>query len=76
MITTGVKPSHDCQNAKALGNNEKITAAGLIAFGGHPDQDFQIQGIYTRQEPYLNFTVQFQQPLKDASDLLLRTTSY
>jgi len=56
--------------------NAKIAAIGLIAFGGHPDQDFQIQGIYTRHEPYLNFTVQFQQRLKDASDLLLRTTSY
>lgn len=56
--------------------NEKIAAAGLVAFGGHPQQDFQIQGICTRQEPYINFTVQFQQRLKDASDLLLRTTSY
>lgn len=56
--------------------NAKIASTGLVAFGGHPYEDFQIQGIYTRQEPYLNFTVQFQQRLKDASDLLLRTTSY
>ncbi|MEO8892842.1 MAG: hypothetical protein ABI417_15215 [Coleofasciculaceae cyanobacterium] len=56
--------------------NAKIAPTGLVAFGGHPEQDFQIQGIHTRQEPYLNFTVQFQQRLKDASDLLLRTTSY
>lgn len=56
--------------------NEQIAAAGLIAFSGHPEQEFNIQGISTRQEPYLNFTVQFQQRLKDASDLLLKTTSY
>lgn len=56
--------------------NQKIIALGLIAFSGHPGQEFNIQGICTRQEPYLNFTVQFQQRLKDASDLLLKTTDY
>jgi len=48
----------------------------LVAFSGHPDQEFNIQGIYTRQEPYLNFTVQYNDRLKDASDLLLKTTNY
>lgn len=56
--------------------NETIAVRGLVAFGGHPDQEFNIQGIHTRQEPYLNFTIQFQQRLKDASDLLLKTTDY
>jgi hypothetical protein len=41
--------------------NEKISIAGLVAFGGHPDEGFNIQGVYTRQELYLNFTVQCKQ---------------
>jgi hypothetical protein len=56
--------------------NHQIAPLGLIAFGGHPGQEFNIQGICTRQEPFLNFTVQFQQRLQDASDLLLKTTDY
>lgn len=56
--------------------NAKITPDGLVAFSGHPDQEFNIQGVYTRQEPYLNFTVQYNERLKDASDLLLKTTDY
>jgi hypothetical protein len=56
--------------------NQKISIAGLIAFGGHPDEDFNIQGVHTRREPYLNFTVQSEQLVKDASDSLLKTDYY
>jgi hypothetical protein len=30
----------------------------LIAFSGHPFDDFNIDGVYTRRDPYINFTVQ------------------
>ncbi len=56
--------------------NEKISADGLLAFSGHPNDDFNVQGVYTRQEPYLNFTVQTKQLVKDSSDLLLKTSYY
>lgn len=56
--------------------NEKISATGLIAFGGHPDDDFNIQGVYTRKEPFLNFTVQSKQLVQEASDSLLKTDYY
>jgi hypothetical protein len=56
--------------------NQTISAMGLVAFSGHPDDDFNIQGVYTRQEPYLNFTVQTKQLVKEASDLLLKTDYY
>lgn len=26
-------------------------------FGGHPDDDYQVQGVYTRKDPYPNFQV-------------------
>jgi len=52
--------------------NQKISIAGLIAFGGHPDEGFNIQGVHTRRELYLNFTVQCKQLVKDASDSLLK----
>jgi hypothetical protein len=56
--------------------NEKISDAGLVAFGSHPDENFKIQGVYTRKEPYLNFTVQTKQLLQKASDSLLKTDYY
>jgi hypothetical protein len=37
--------------------DEKIFAAGLVALGNHPDDDFNMQGVYKRQQPYLHFTV-------------------
>jgi hypothetical protein len=56
--------------------NEKISAAGLVAFGGHPADDFNIQGVYTRQEPYIHFTVQSKQLLNQASAALMKTDYY
>ncbi len=56
--------------------NDKISDTGLVAFAGHPDDDFNIQDVYTRQEPYINFTVQTKQLVKVASDSLLKTAYY
>jgi len=56
--------------------NAKISAMGLVAFGGHPQEDFNIQGVYTRYAPYPHFTVQNRLLLKAASDLLLKTDYY
>ncbi|HAA30709.1 MAG TPA: hypothetical protein DCE56_27245 [Cyanobacteria bacterium UBA8553] len=56
--------------------NDKISAAGLVAFGGHPDDAFNIQGVCTRKEAFLNFTVQSKQLVKVASDSLLKTDYY
>jgi hypothetical protein len=56
--------------------NEHIAAMGLIAFGGHPADDFNIQGVYTRQEPFINITVQFLEVLKTAANHLKKTGYY
>ncbi len=56
--------------------NEAIAPDGLLAFGGHPNEPFNIQGVYTRHEPFINFTVQTSQTIKEASDFLLKTRYY
>ena len=56
--------------------NDQISAIGLVAFGGHPDEDFNIQGVHTRKEPFINFTVQSKQLIQDASDSLSKTDYY
>ncbi|WP_413167163.1 hypothetical protein ACL6C3_10745 [Capilliphycus salinus ALCB114379] len=58
------------------GLNSIISAWGLIAFGGHPDESFNIQGVYTRRLPYINLTVQAEDLLTKASDTLLQTKYY
>lgn len=56
--------------------NPIISSWGLIAFGGHPDEFFNIQGVYTRRLPYINLTVQAQDLLKNATETLLQTKYY
>jgi hypothetical protein len=56
--------------------NDAIALTGLLAFGGHPQETFNIQSVYTRREPYINFTVQTYATVKAASDLLLKTHYY
>lgn len=34
--------------------NRALPAMNLMALGGHPDDPFNIDGLYTRQEPYPN----------------------
>lgn len=56
--------------------NEAIASTNLVAFGGHPQEPFNVQGVYTRREPYINFTVQTYEKVKVASDALLKTRYY
>lgn len=56
--------------------NRLLVDTGLIAFGGHPKEKFNIHGVYTRREPYLNLTVQTQQSVKEASEILMKTSYY
>ena len=56
--------------------NEKLVPLKLVVFGGHPDDDFNIQGVRTRQEPYINLTVQPLEILKAASRNLQETNYY
>jgi hypothetical protein len=59
-----------------LGLNEYLKELELVAYGGHPDDSFNINGVYTRREPYINFTVQTPDKLKWASQLLEKTSYY
>lgn len=56
--------------------NEQIISMGLIAFGGHPLDDFNIQGVYTRREPFINITVQTFELLNAARRHLKKTNYY
>lgn len=56
--------------------NEKLAFLELVVFGGHPDDNFNIQGVRTRQEPYINLTVQPLEILKAASRNLQETNYY
>jgi hypothetical protein len=59
-----------------LALNESLQGLELVAYGGHPDDSFNINGVYTRREPYINFTVQTPDKLKGASQLLEKTPYY
>ncbi|BAZ28010.1 hypothetical protein NIES4074_04400 [Cylindrospermum sp. NIES-4074] len=56
--------------------NEIISHTGLVAFGGHPHDEFNIQGLYTRQAPYLHVIIQSYQIIKTTSDVLQKTRYY
>lgn len=56
--------------------NQQIVSSDLIAFDGHPQDDFNIQGVFTREAPYIHFTIQLRQQVKQASDLLRQTAYY
>jgi len=56
--------------------NSVISPMGLTAFGGHPQDIFNIQGVHTRQEPFINLTVQSKAILQVASEQLARTSYY
>ncbi len=56
--------------------NLQLADLGLLLFDGHPEDPFNIQGVYTRCAPYIHLTVQQQHRVKQASDLLLKTTYY
>lgn len=56
--------------------NEHLQSSQLIAFGGHPQDLFNIGGVLTRQDPYINFVVQSASELKQATQQLLKTRYY
>ncbi|XGV94572.1 MAG: hypothetical protein ACAF41_17685 [Leptolyngbya sp. BL-A-14] len=56
--------------------NQSLAPLGLTAFGGHPQDSFNVQGVYTRREPYINLTVQSLEILQAASQQLARTSYY
>jgi hypothetical protein len=56
--------------------NARLQPLCLTAFGGHPDDDFQIQGVRTRQDPFLNLTIQSIEKLSHASARLATTHYY
>lgn len=56
--------------------NEQLCGLGLIAFGGHPDDPFEVNGVRTRHDPFINFTVQQIQKLSDARRNLLHNSDY
>ncbi|MEG3976776.1 hypothetical protein QT970_19440 [Microcoleus sp. herbarium8] len=56
--------------------NTQISELGLLAFHTHPEEDFNIDGLYTRRMPYPGFTVQVNSKLKPASDALEKTEYY
>ncbi|GAX39794.1 hypothetical protein NIES4075_07530 [Tolypothrix sp. NIES-4075] len=56
--------------------NNLISALGLIAFSGHPLDDFNIDGVYTRRDPFINFTVQNIQKLNLYAEKLKSTGYY
>lgn len=58
------------------GLNHHLADRQLIVFDGHPLNEFNIQGVYTRQAPYIHLTVQTKQKVKKASDQLAKTTYY
>ena len=56
--------------------NHVLAPQGLAAFGGHPQDTFNVRGVYTRREPFINLTIQSLTVLQAASDQLARTAYY
>ena len=56
--------------------NRDLAPQGLTAFGGHPQDTFNVQGVFTRREPFINLTIQSMTVLQTASQQLARTTYY
>lgn len=76
-----IHPEPDALSLAAMhtftnGVNQQINALSLIAFDGHPQDDFNVHGVYTRQAPYIHLTVQLQLQVKQASDRLRQTSYY
>ncbi|HEY9639134.1 MAG TPA: hypothetical protein V6C57_01545 [Coleofasciculaceae cyanobacterium] len=56
--------------------DQQLAPMQLTAFGGHPEDPFQIHNVRTRQEPYPNIAIQSIQKLKQASEQLSKTHYY
>ncbi len=56
--------------------NTHLQTLHLTAFGGHPADPFHIQGVRTRQDPYVNLAIQSIEKLRLASARLATTRYY
>jgi hypothetical protein len=56
--------------------NERLAPLGVEAFGGHPEDDFNIKGVYTRRGPWPNFQVLKRSLARKGSQSLWRTGYY
>jgi hypothetical protein len=56
--------------------NNKLLPLGLEAFGGHPQDGFAIQGVYTRRGPWPNFQILKRSLAKKGSQSLWHTGYY
>jgi hypothetical protein len=56
--------------------NELIHPLGLVAVSGHPLDDFNIRGVFTRRDPFINFIVQSREVLESSSEMLKSTAYY
>ncbi len=56
--------------------NTHLQPLNLTVFGGHPADPFHIQGVRTRQDPYLNLAIQSIEKLRLASARLATTRYY
>jgi hypothetical protein len=56
--------------------NQQLYTLGLVAFGGHSDDLFEVNGVRTRHDPFINFTVQQMQKLSEARYSLIHNTDY
>ncbi|MGG6262839.1 hypothetical protein ACQ4M3_20720 [Leptolyngbya sp. AN03gr2] len=56
--------------------SEQTDALGVTVFGGHPDDLFEVEGVRTRQDPFINFTVQKTDKLASARQMLRATAYY
>lgn len=56
--------------------NQQINTLDLIAFDGHPQDDFNVHDVYTRKAPFIHLTVQPLDRVRQASDCLSKTTYY
>jgi hypothetical protein len=56
--------------------NDLLAPLGLTSFGGHPKDPFNVQGVFTRREPFINLTIQSMTVLQAASGQLARTAYY
>ncbi|RZM82798.1 DUF1415 family protein [Leptolyngbya iicbica] len=48
----------------------------LMAFGGHPEDNFNIQGVYTRRSPYPHLSIQSTPFLNQVTQSLRQTGYY
>lgn len=71
---TGVTASE--VEAMACSLNETLVPMGLQAFWGHPEATFNVNGVFTRREPYPNIQVVKKSVVAKAEKVLAATDYY